>query len=75
MNPGNIKAFDDKVAEIARAASAAAVPIRIGVNAGSLDKRLLAKYGRATPEAMVESARGTRLAARGRTASSTSRSR
>src|SRR5262249_5055772 len=56
VNPGNIKAFDDKVAEIARAASAAGVPIRIGVNAGSLDKRLLAKYGKATAEALVESA-------------------
>ncbi len=57
VNPGNIKAFDDKVGEIARAASAAGTPIRIGVNAGSLDKRLLAKYGKATPEALVESAR------------------
>src|SRR6202034_2647645 len=56
VNPGNIKAFDDKVADIARAAGDAQVPIRIGVNAGSLDKRLLAKYGRATPEALVESA-------------------
>ncbi|HVV30908.1 MAG TPA: flavodoxin-dependent (E)-4-hydroxy-3-methylbut-2-enyl-diphosphate synthase [Mycobacteriales bacterium] len=56
VNPGNIKAFDDKVKEIAQAASAAGVPIRIGVNAGSLDKRLLAKYGKATPEALVESA-------------------
>jgi len=56
VNPGNIKAFDDKVAEIARAASAAGIPIRIGVNAGSLDKRLLAKYGRATAAALVESA-------------------
>src|SRR6516165_10422968 len=56
VNPGNIKAFDDKVGEIARAASAAGVPIRIGVNAGSLDKRLLAKYGKATPEALVKSA-------------------
>src|SRR5436853_7420810 len=56
VNPGNIKAFDDKVAEIAKAATAAGVPIRIGVNAGSLDKRLLAKYGKATPEALVESA-------------------
>src|SRR5882757_3137994 len=56
VNPGNIKAFDDKVAEIARAASAAAIPIRIGVNACSLDQRLLAKYGRATAEALVESA-------------------
>jgi (E)-4-hydroxy-3-methylbut-2-enyl-diphosphate synthase len=56
VNPGNIKQFDDKVKEIANAASAAGVPIRIGVNAGSLDKRLMAKYGRATPEALVESA-------------------
>ncbi len=56
VNPGNIKQFDDKVKEIANAARAAACPIRIGVNAGSLDKRLLEKYGRATPEALVESA-------------------
>src|ERR1700726_2527443 len=56
VNPGNIKQFDDKVAEIAHAAGDAGVPIRIGVNAGSLDKRLLAKYGKATPEALVESA-------------------
>jgi (E)-4-hydroxy-3-methylbut-2-enyl-diphosphate synthase len=56
VNPGNIKAFDDRVGEIARAASQAQVPIRIGVNAGSLDKRLMAKYGKATPEALVESA-------------------
>src|SRR4051812_17719169 len=56
VNPGNIKAFDDKIKEIARAAGAAGVPIRIGVNAGSLDKRLLDKYGKATPEALVESA-------------------
>src|SRR5437868_8106663 len=56
VNPGNIKQFDDKVAEIARAASDAGIPIRIGVNAGSLDKRLLAKHGKATPEALVESA-------------------
>ncbi|MFL6025386.1 MAG: flavodoxin-dependent (E)-4-hydroxy-3-methylbut-2-enyl-diphosphate synthase [Friedmanniella sp.] len=56
VNPGNIKAFDDKVGEIARAATDAGVPIRIGVNAGSLDKRLLQKYGKATPEALVESA-------------------
>src|SRR6266700_213355 len=56
VNPGNIKQFDDKIAEIARAAADAGIPIRIGVNAGSLDKRLLAKYGKATPEALVESA-------------------
>src|SRR6185437_5960269 len=42
--------------QIVRAASAAGVPIRIGVNAGSLDKRLLAKHGKATAEALVESA-------------------
>jgi (E)-4-hydroxy-3-methylbut-2-enyl-diphosphate synthase len=56
VNPGNIKKFDDRVGEIARAAKDAGVPIRIGVNAGSLDKRLLTKYGKATPEALVESA-------------------
>ncbi|WP_306316643.1 MULTISPECIES: flavodoxin-dependent (E)-4-hydroxy-3-methylbut-2-enyl-diphosphate synthase [unclassified Streptomyces] len=56
VNPGNIKQFDDKVKQIARAASEAGTPIRIGVNAGSLDKRLLQKYGKATPEALVESA-------------------
>jgi (E)-4-hydroxy-3-methylbut-2-enyl-diphosphate synthase len=56
VNPGNIKAFDDRVKDIAHAAADAGVPIRIGVNAGSLDKRLLEKYGRATSEALVESA-------------------
>lgn len=56
VNPGNIKQFDDRVGEIARAAKGAGIPIRIGVNAGSLDKRLLEKYGKATPEALVESA-------------------
>ena len=56
VNPGNIKQFDDKVKEIAKAAGDAGVPIRIGVNAGSLDKRLMEKYGKATPEALVESA-------------------
>jgi (E)-4-hydroxy-3-methylbut-2-enyl-diphosphate synthase len=56
VNPGNIKQFDDKIKEIAKAAGDAKVPIRIGVNAGSLDARLLAKYGKATPEALVESA-------------------
>lgn len=56
VNPGNIKKFDDKVAEIARAANDAGTSIRIGVNAGSLDRRLLEKYGKATPEALVESA-------------------
>ena len=56
VNPGNIRKFDDQVREIAREASAAGVSIRIGVNAGSLDKRLMEKYGKATPEALVESA-------------------
>ncbi len=56
VNPGNIKKFDDKVGEIARAAKDAGVSLRIGVNAGSLDKRLLAKYGKPTAEALVESA-------------------
>ncbi|MFD0328787.1 flavodoxin-dependent (E)-4-hydroxy-3-methylbut-2-enyl-diphosphate synthase [Streptacidiphilus monticola] len=56
VNPGNIRQFDDQVKEIAKAASDHGVPIRIGVNAGSLDKRLLEKYGRATPDALVESA-------------------
>jgi (E)-4-hydroxy-3-methylbut-2-enyl-diphosphate synthase len=56
VNPGNIRQFDDKVGEIAKAAKDAGVSIRIGVNAGSLDPRLLEKYGKATPEALVESA-------------------
>ncbi|MBZ6129967.1 flavodoxin-dependent (E)-4-hydroxy-3-methylbut-2-enyl-diphosphate synthase [Streptomyces olivaceus] len=56
VNPGNIKKFDDKVGEIARAAKDHGTPIRIGVNAGSLDARLMRKYGKATPEALAESA-------------------
>ncbi|MFC8143326.1 flavodoxin-dependent (E)-4-hydroxy-3-methylbut-2-enyl-diphosphate synthase [Streptomyces paradoxus] len=56
VNPGNIKQFDDRVKEIAQAAQDHGTPIRIGVNAGSLDRRLLQKYGKATPEALVESA-------------------
>jgi (E)-4-hydroxy-3-methylbut-2-enyl-diphosphate synthase len=56
VNPGNIKAFDDQVGLIARRATEAGVSLRIGINAGSLDQRLLAKYGKATPEALVESA-------------------
>ena len=55
INPGNIK-YQDKVRLIAREAKARGVPIRIGVNAGSLEKDLLAKYGSPTPEALVESA-------------------
>ena len=56
VNPGNIKKFDDQVKEIAKVAKDHGTSIRIGVNAGSLDKRLLEKYGKATPEALVESA-------------------
>jgi (E)-4-hydroxy-3-methylbut-2-enyl-diphosphate synthase len=56
VNPGNIRQFDDQVGEIARRAKAAGISIRIGVNAGSLDKRLLEKYGKPTAEALVESA-------------------
>ena len=56
VNPGNIKKFDDKIPLICQEASARKVPIRIGVNAGSLEPSLLAKYGRPTAEALVESA-------------------
>lgn len=56
VNPGNIKEFDGRVKEVAKAAGDANIPIRIGVNGGSLDPRLLQKYGKATPEALVESA-------------------
>ncbi len=55
LNPGNI-GEPDKVREVVRKAQAGGVPIRIGVNAGSLERRLLEKYGYPTPEAMVESA-------------------
>lgn len=54
INPGNIGS-DDKVKAVADACRNAGVPIRIGVNSGSLEKEILAKYGAATPEAMVES--------------------
>lgn len=56
VNPGNIRKFDDQVAEIAKRAKAAEVSIRIGVNAGSLHPSLMQKYGKATAEALVESA-------------------
>ena len=56
VNPGNIRQFDDQVGAISKAAKDAGVSIRIGVNAGSLDPRLLQKYGKATAEALVESA-------------------
>lgn len=55
LNPGNIGG-EDKVAKVARAAKERQVPIRIGVNSGSLEKDLLARFGHPTPEAMVESA-------------------
>jgi (E)-4-hydroxy-3-methylbut-2-enyl-diphosphate synthase len=55
INPGNIK-YHDKVRLIAREAQARGVPIRIGVNAGSLEKDILERYGNPTPEALVESA-------------------
>jgi (E)-4-hydroxy-3-methylbut-2-enyl-diphosphate synthase len=55
INPGNIGA-KWKVAEVVSAASDKAIPIRIGVNAGSLSKKLLEKYGHPTPEALLESA-------------------
>jgi (E)-4-hydroxy-3-methylbut-2-enyl-diphosphate synthase len=55
INPGNIK-YEDKVRLIAREAKDRGVPIRIGVNAGSLEKDLLERYGSPTPEALVESA-------------------
>ncbi|GAA2031771.1 flavodoxin-dependent (E)-4-hydroxy-3-methylbut-2-enyl-diphosphate synthase [Pseudokineococcus marinus] len=56
VNPGNIRKFDDQVGSIAKAAKDAGVSIRIGVNAGSLDRRIMEKHGKATPEALVESA-------------------
>ncbi|MBR4960872.1 MAG: flavodoxin-dependent (E)-4-hydroxy-3-methylbut-2-enyl-diphosphate synthase [Clostridia bacterium] len=57
INPGNIgEAW--KVEEVARACGAAGVPVRIGVNSGSLDQKLLEKYGSPTPEALAESALG-----------------
>jgi (E)-4-hydroxy-3-methylbut-2-enyl-diphosphate synthase len=55
INPGNIK-YHDKVRLIAREAKDRSVPIRIGVNAGSLERALLERYGSPTPEALVESA-------------------
>ena len=65
VNPGNIRKFDDQVGEIAKAAKDAGVSLRIGVNAGSLDPRLLQKYGKATPEALAESAALGGVAVRG----------
>lgn len=56
VNPGNIRKFDDQVKEIAKAAKDHGTSIRIGVNAGSLEPGIMKKYGKATPEALVESA-------------------
>ncbi|MCI6099122.1 MAG: flavodoxin-dependent (E)-4-hydroxy-3-methylbut-2-enyl-diphosphate synthase [Selenomonas sp.] len=55
LNPGNIGG-EENVRKVVEAAKAAGIPIRIGVNAGSLDKKLLEKYGGVTAEALVESA-------------------
>lgn len=57
INPGNIGG-EDRVKAVAEACKKRNIPIRIGVNAGSLEKRLIEKYGHPTPEALVESARG-----------------
>ena len=55
INPGNIGSAD-KIAEVVKAARERSVPIRIGVNGGSLEKHILEKYGNPTPEALAESA-------------------
>ncbi len=55
LNPGNIRR-PSHIKEVARAAAERQVPIRVGVNAGSLDKDILGRHGDATPEALVESA-------------------
>ena len=57
INPGNIGA-EENVRAVAEACKKRGIPIRVGVNAGSLEKRLLEKYGHPCPEAMVESAQG-----------------
>ena len=57
INPGNI-GQEDNVRKVAEACKARNIPIRIGVNGGSLEKRLLEKYGHPTAEALVESAKG-----------------
>ena len=57
INPGNIGG-EDKVRQVADACRRRGIPIRIGVNGGSLEKPILARYGGATPEALVESAFG-----------------
>ena len=55
LNPGNLRK-PEEIKLVARECKDRGIPVRIGVNAGSLDKRLYEKYGEATPEAMVESA-------------------
>ncbi len=57
INPGNIGG-EDRAKEVLLAAKAAKIPIRVGVNGGSLEKEILEKYGKVTPEGMVESAMG-----------------
>lgn len=57
INPGNIGGMD-KVRQVVKACSSRNIPIRIGVNSGSLEKEILAKYGSPTPEALAESAMG-----------------
>lgn len=57
INPGNIGGMD-KVRQVVKTCSSKNIPIRIGVNSGSLEKEILAKYGSPTPEALVESAMG-----------------
>ncbi len=57
INPGNIGDMD-RVKQVADACRVKNIPIRIGVNSGSLEKEILAKYGSPTPEALVESAMG-----------------
>lgn len=57
INPGNIGGMD-RVKQVVQACTARNIPIRIGVNSGSLEKEILARYGSPTPEALVESALG-----------------
>lgn len=56
VNPGNIRKFDDQVEEITKCARKHGTALRIGINAGSLDPRVMARHGKATPEALAESA-------------------
>lgn len=56
VNPGNIRKFDDQVEEITKCARQQGTALRIGINAGSLDPRVMARHGKATPEALAESA-------------------